>query len=60
MSRPKNGPLDAAATYKARLQALSLLALWPPQDRAAKLVIDPADELDGDAKRTSHLLTGCA
>ena len=40
--------LDHAQGYKSLLQALSFLVSWPALDRAAKLVIRRAGELDGD------------
>lgn len=40
--------LDHAAHYKSQLQALAFLVSWPALDRAARLVVDRAAELDGD------------
>jgi hypothetical protein len=40
--------LDHAQGYKSLLQALSFLVSWPALDRAAKLVMERATELDGD------------
>jgi hypothetical protein len=40
--------LDHAQGYKNLLQALSFLVSWPALDRAAKLVIQRAADLDGD------------
>jgi hypothetical protein len=40
--------LDYAANYKSLLQALMFLVSWPALDRAARLVVDRAAELDGD------------
>ncbi|WP_111747627.1 DUF6880 family protein [Salinisphaera orenii] len=40
--------LDYALRYPDSLQALHFLRRWPDLDRAARLVIDRADELDGD------------
>ena len=40
--------LDHAEHYKSPLQALAFLVSWPALDRAARLVISRAAELDGD------------
>lgn len=40
--------LDYAERYNSLLQALSFLVSWPALDRAARLVIRRAAELDGD------------
>jgi len=40
--------LNHAQGYKSLLQALSFLVSWPALDRAAKLVMERASELDGD------------
>lgn len=40
--------LDHAERYRGRLQALSFLISWPALDRAAEVVIEHADDLDGD------------
>jgi hypothetical protein len=40
--------LDDALRYPSVLDALAFLINWPDLDRAAKLVLDRADELDGD------------
>ena len=40
--------LDHAQGYPERLGALWFLVSWPALDRAARLVIDHADDLDGD------------
>src|SRR5699024_5507728 len=40
--------LDYALRYPDVIQALSFLKSWPDADRAAQLVIERADELDGD------------
>jgi hypothetical protein len=40
--------LDHAEHYKSLLQALAFLVFWPALDRAARLVIGRAAELDGD------------
>ena len=40
--------LDHAQGFHSRLGALSFLVSWPALDRAAKLVIEHADDLDGD------------
>jgi len=40
--------LDHAQGFHSRLGALSFLVSWPALDRAARLVIEHADDLDGD------------
>ena len=40
--------LDHAEHYKSLLQALAFLVSWPALDRAARLVVDRAAELDGN------------
>ena len=40
--------LDHAMAHGSFLGALSFLIRWPALDRAARLVVDRADELDGD------------
>lgn len=40
--------LDHAKRYASLLQALAFLVSWPALDRAARLVIERAGELDGD------------
>lgn len=40
--------LDHAERYAGLLQALAFLVSWPALDRAARLVIERAGELDGD------------
>ena len=40
--------LDLAMAHGSFLGALSFLIRWPALDRAARLVVDRADELDGD------------
>ena len=40
--------LDHAQGFRSRLGALSFLVSWPALDRAAKLVLEHADDLDGD------------
>jgi Family of unknown function (DUF6880) len=40
--------LEYAQSSRDLLQALSFLISWPALDRAAKLVLERADELDGD------------
>lgn len=40
--------LDYALRYPGVLQALDFLCAWPDLDRTARLVIDRADELDGN------------
>jgi hypothetical protein len=40
--------LDQAERYKSLLQALSFLVSWPALERAARMVVERAAELDGD------------
>lgn len=40
--------LDCALRHPSALQALSFLKSWPDLDRAARLVVERTDELDGD------------
>ena len=40
--------LDHAQGFRSRLGSLSFLVSWPALDRAAQLVIEHADDLDGD------------
>lgn len=40
--------LDHAERYKSLLQALSFLVSWPALERAARMVVERAAELDGD------------
>jgi hypothetical protein len=40
--------LDHAERYESLLQALAFLVSWPALDRAARLIIERAGELDGD------------
>lgn len=40
--------LDHAQGYRSRLGALSFMVSWPALDRAARLVIEHADDLNGD------------
>lgn len=40
--------LDYALTYPSRLESISFLVSWPSLDRAARLVIENADHLNGD------------
>ena len=44
----ENRALDYAEKYKGLLQALSFFASWPALDRAANLVINRPEELNGD------------
>ena len=44
----ENRALDSAEKYKGLLQALSFFASWPALDRAANLVINRSEELNGD------------
>lgn len=44
----ENQALAHAEGYRSRLRTLSFLVSWPALDRAARLVIDHAADLDGD------------
>jgi hypothetical protein len=48
--------LDYAERYQDLLQALAFLTSWPALDRAARLVIRRAEELDGNHMRSCRLL----
>lgn len=44
----ENRALDFVSNFRSVSAALAFLAFWPATDRAARLVLDRADKLDGD------------